>query len=456
MDTAVILSSDNPPTRVRAGIPLGVFLLVAGAFIAMEHDYEGPKKFELLTKAESLEEVANLEQQLFQPRAWRQAGGLALGAYGLSRLLRRRRETTAAIGFLGVLLVFFVGWSALSLVWADDPGLTFRRLVLFVLLALGAAGVADRLTPRQVLGLAALWSGAYLVIALGVEIMQGTFHPLTAGYRFAGTIHPNAQAINCAILFLAAAHLMRNAKRARLLWLLIAAVAFVFLYLTRSRTAFASVIGVLIVHWGIIQSRSAKVALASAAAVFLVFFILLSDVLWPVAQRGIAMGREDASATTGTLTGRRQLWDQCLDFAAERPILGYGYGGFWNESRSRAIIDKQGWPISHAHNAYLDVALDLGPIAAVVFVLVFIAGITVAIAYLRETGASAYSFFAMLLLFCALNGLLESVVIQRSQLTFLAMVVLVRLAFFKAPHEADASGAVEGYAAALPGKERTA
>ncbi|MBP8131985.1 MAG: O-antigen ligase family protein [Candidatus Hydrogenedentes bacterium] len=456
MDTAATQSRENLPVRGRMGAPLGVFLLVAGAFIAMEHDYAGPKKFEMLVKAQSIEEFANLEQQLFQPRAWRQAGGLALGAFGLFHLLRRRRAGDTTVGFLAVLLLFFAGWSVLSLTWADDPALSFRRVALFALLALGAAGVAQRLTPRQILWLAALWSGAFLLLALGVEVAQGAFQPLKAGYRFAGTIHPNAQAVNCAILFLAAVHLMRGAQRGRMLLLLLAAAAIVFLYLTRSRTAFASVVAVLLVQWGIIQSRSMKVTLASAALLFAVFFLLLSDVLWPVAQRGIAMGREDASATTGTLTGRRQLWDQCLDFAAERPVLGYGYGCFWNESRSGAIIEKQGWPISHAHNAYLDVALDLGPAAAVAFVLILIAGITVAIAYSRVTGASEYAFFAMVLLFCALNGLLESVAIQRGQLTFLAMVILVRLAFFKAPDEAGVPGMTEQGSVVLSGKERMA
>jgi len=436
--TAVKSQAGGAPDGARVRVPLGVFLIVALAFIAIEHDYEGPIKFEKLVSARSLDEFVNLEQQLFQPRAWRQVGGLALGAYGLFHLLRRRRDADSAFGFLGGLLIFFVGWSVLSISWADDPALTFRRVALFLLLALGAAGVADRLMPRQLLGVAALWSGAYLAMAVGVEIMHGTFNPFAQGYRFAGTIHPNAQAVNCAILFFASIHLMRGVERARFLWFLLAVAAFGFLYLTRSRTAFVGVVAVVLVQWGIIQARSTKVALASAVAVAAVSFGLLSDVLWPVAQRGITMGREDASQTTGTLTGRRQLWDQCLDFAADRPVLGYGYGGFWNPERSKEIIDKQGWPISHAHNAYLDITLDLGAVAALAFILIIIVGCTLAIGYLRETGAPAYGFFAMTLLFCALNGLLESVAVQRSQLTFLAMMVLVHLAFHKAPQETGA------------------
>lgn len=430
--------------RMRERLPWGIFLLVAGAFLIMEHDYEGPKKFEMLVSAQSLDEFQNLEQQLFQSRPWRQLGGFALGVFGLYSILRRRRETDLAMGFLAGLTILFVAWSLLSLAWADDWAVTFRRLVLFALIVLGGFGITDWLSRRQFLWLVVMWTSAYLAIALGVEIVQGTFQPLTAGYRFAGTIHPNAQAVNCAILFLAVLHLLRDAGRRRVGLLLLLLLALAFLYLTRSRTALASVISVLIVQWGIIQSRSVKVALASAVAVLVISFTLLSSVVWPVAQRGIAMGRSDASETTGTLTGRRQLWDQCLEFAAERPLLGYGYGGFWNPERSTEVINKQGWPISHAHNAYLDILLEMGPVALILYILMLIAGITLAISYLRASREASYSFFSMILLFCAMNGLLESVAIQRGQLTLLAIAVLVYLGFHRAPAEAMGPAAVTG------------
>lgn len=427
---------EQAPAGLREHLPWGIFLLVAGAFLIMEHDSQGPRKFEMLVSAQSLDEFQNLEQQLFQSRSWRQAGGLMLGVFGLYSILRRRRETGHAMGFLAGLMILFVAWSLLSLAWADDPGVTFRRLALFVLIALGGFGITDWISRRQFLWLIVMWTGAYLAIAVGVEVIQGTFKPLAAGYRFAGTIHPNAQAVNCAILFLAVLHLLRDAGKRRGGLLLLLLLSFVFLYLTRSRTAFVSVISVLIVQWGIIQSRSVKVAIVSAVAVAALSLTLLSSVVWPVAQRGIAMGRSDASETTGTLTGRRQLWEQCLEFAAERPFLGYGYGGFWNQERSTEIINKQGWPISHAHNAYLDLLLEMGPAALICYVLILLVGITLAISYLRHSREASYSFFAMLLLFCAMNGLLESVAIQRGQITFIAIAVLVYLGFHRAPAEA--------------------
>ena len=447
-------------TAAQERLPWGVFLLVAGAFLIMEHDYEGPKKFQMLVGATSLSEFQNLEQQLFQPRPWRQAGGILLGVFGLVSILRGRRGANNEMGFLGGLLLLFAAWAAMSLFWADDAGLTFRRLVLFMFIILGALGAALSLTQRQFLWLTVMWTGAYLAVALGDEIIQGTFQPFSAGYRFAGTIHPNAQAINCAILFLAVLQLHRDAQRRKGALVLLLLISFLFLYLTRSRTAFTSVVAVMIVQWGIIQSRSAKVAIASAVLVLVIASLLLSSVVWPVAQRGLTMGREDASETTGTLTGRRQLWEQCLEFSAERPWLGYGYGGFWNPERSTEVINQQGWPISHAHNAYLDILLELGPVALLVYVLILLTGITLAISYYRATGEPVYAFFSMVLLFCALNGLLESVAIQRGQVFFIAVAILIYLGFHQeragVPEPLISPVQTSGMMRSAPNKESTA
>jgi len=43
----------------------------------------------------------------------------------------------------------------------------------------------------------------------------------------------------------------------------------------------------------------------------------------------------------------------------ERPILGYGYAGFWTESASSAVVGAVG-EVIYSHNGYLDVILTMG------------------------------------------------------------------------------------------------
>lgn len=83
------------------------------------------------------------------------------------------------------------------------------------------------------------------------------------------------------------------------------------------------------------------------------------------------------------LTGRADIWNGVLEGIAARPLLGYGYGGFWHgiDGPSAMVIrsvygyvpvDITGFIPEHAHNMVLEVALATGFIGATAFVLYFL------------------------------------------------------------------------------------
>ena len=51
-----------------------------------------------------------------------------------------------------------------------------------------------------------------------------------------------------------------------------------------------------------------------------------------------------------------------MPYIPERPVLGYGYWGFWNgaSSESQAVERATGSPIMYSHNGYLEMLLNLG------------------------------------------------------------------------------------------------
>ena len=63
-----------------------------------------------------------------------------------------------------------------------------------------------------------------------------------------------------------------------------------------------------------------------------------------------------------TLTGRTDLWLTTLDLIKQKPLLGQGYMATWvpTDPQTVTIWEEFRWPIPNAHNAYLDVALQLG------------------------------------------------------------------------------------------------
>jgi len=429
--TATIAAPSRAATVARTVWP--VFLLAAGCFYFIEHDWNAQAVFQDLISSPSLEELNT--ESLFEQRFTRQAACLVLGAIGGLILLFSPGRGRRSLSALGALILFFLAWNALSVFWAADTMLTVRRLIMFGLICVGAAGIQSLLTTRQIMQFALIAPAGFLVIGVLAEIANGTFQPLMGGYRFAGTLHPNAQAINCALMFFAAINFARDVKRDKFFFVLLAVVAFAFLYLTKSRTALAATIIVFGVHWAVRQSRMVQMASACVGVAGVLGLLLLAPILQDTLQRTVALGRADTGESTGTLTGRTELWSQLSGYMGEAPILGYGYGGFWNEERSMDVIEEQGWPISHAHNAYIDIFLDAGPVAVLTYVLLLILAIRLGLRHWQATGDIAYGYLSVLLLFCAINGMLESVAIQRSLITFICMLALVRLAFSAPPAE---------------------
>ena len=75
-----------------------------------------------------------------------------------------------------------------------------------------------------------------------------------------------------------------------------------------------------------------------------------------------------------TLTGRTVLWAQVWQSITERPLLGYGYGAFWNglSGPSARIVLSMGWNAPHAHNGFLDIWLCLGLLGLAAFCLLLV------------------------------------------------------------------------------------
>ena len=82
-----------------------------------------------------------------------------------------------------------------------------------------------------------------------------------------------------------------------------------------------------------------------------------------------------------TLTGRTTLWTAVLDIIAKKPFLGFGYSAFWhyNGPERTALFDQIRWTPPHAHNAYLDMCLDLGYVGLALLICM------ITITFLRAT-----------------------------------------------------------------------
>jgi exopolysaccharide production protein ExoQ len=84
-----------------------------------------------------------------------------------------------------------------------------------------------------------------------------------------------------------------------------------------------------------------------------------------------ALGRDP------TLTGRTEIWTALMDSILKRPLLGYGYSAFWQgtEGESGQVIHATKWVFGYAHNGYIEIALQLGLVGFLLFLLTLIQAI---------------------------------------------------------------------------------
>ena len=354
----------------------------------------------------------------------------SMGTYAVVSFLATRYRAKAE-GALGWLMLLYLSWSILSLAWSENLAISFRRIVLFLILYISAFAVSQRFSLRDIVLWVFFSTLIYLHVGLAAELALGTFHPLAGGYRFAGTLHPNSQGINCALLFFASFFLLIGQKRWR--WVLVAIFceSLIFLFLTKSRTSLGFSLLALLIYLFMNGPRSRKGAIVLCVIFISCILLLIDDNFMPVLRQSITLGRKDAE--TITLTGRIPLWGQLLPYIARRPIQGYGYDGFWTPRHTAEIANEQNWVVSHGHSAYIDLSLSLGVVGAVTYILMVLVGIRRTLAYQKLSSNAEYSFFGVVLVFIALHGLLESIITTANQLSFIFLLILASLGFSSQP-----------------------
>jgi O-antigen ligase len=94
--------------------------------------------------------------------------------------------------------------------------------------------------------------------------------------------------------------------------------------------------------------------LPATAVMALVAFVMILGTMTPFVSGSTVAGFTSALGRDSTLTGRTDIWAGLLPSVQRQPLLGCGFGAFW-DSQTTAIHR-----VNEAHNGYLDVLLQLG------------------------------------------------------------------------------------------------
>jgi O-antigen ligase len=371
---------------------LGVGLAAAGAFtlIVMSDLALGVCGFLLITFLDVVSSGSDVSLT-------KAAGALLVVAW-LAAVATRSgdgRSLVAQQGLLVAVLVAFLAWSALSAVWAQDPGAASRSTLRFALNAMLVPIVYWAVRDRRHV----VWIFGVFVVGALLSVLWGLTQPKAAmsvsaaqaGRLTGATVEANVLATLLIVSTLFAGTLalvLRRAPVARVLFLVAATGGLAALFATFSRTglvalAFALIVG--IAYGG--RWRPALVTLALLAAIV--------GTVYVSGTSSVAVTR----LTSANSSGRVDLWTVGWRMVQANPVVGVGSGNYTiAESdyllfpgairRGDFIVDK---PLV-AHNIYLHVLAEMGVIGLALFLSLLalcIASAVRAVAIFRDRGEHA-------------------------------------------------------------------
>jgi O-antigen ligase len=306
---------------------------------------------------------------------------------GCALLLWMHRRELMPVLTSSKLIWIFLAWATASIAWSLDPGLTIRRLILFytpVLVALYAAARFDPATTIKLAGWAyfatIMVSAAVAILLPNVGVMKDDWQALLwaqlaenerLGGDWAGILgHKNVLGFATLANTQIFAWRWYVEKDKRWLFGPIVLIGMVVAYKTHSATSglliIMTIFGYCFLH---LLRKAKKLRALMLFTVFAVGTSIIAAALMLPDQFTAMVGK------SATLTGRVPLWNYLIEHVIpSRPLLGYGFNSFFvpgNPAYLR-LVAVVGWPAPHAHNGYLNLAIELGIPGAVLGMLILL------------------------------------------------------------------------------------
>lgn len=285
---------------------------------------------------------------------------LFVGSVGV---LKRRSWVLPQQGFW--FLFAFVFWSSCTLAWAQFPDAALQQMTMYwVLFAISAIIPQYAWDPRVrnmllnayvagcglgVLGIAANFVLSRPYAAPGETEMEG---------RYSFSTDPNylglALVIGIPLAFYAAS--TRKARWQRIALRLYPPAGIIAVVLSGSRGAFVALFGLIIVYAVFTTPRVRLLLLSGTALCVSLAWLIPSD----LSERFLDIPEE---IRYGSLSDRRELWDQGSAIAREHPLMGIGAGA---AAGALSIA---------AHNTPLELTMEGGAISLFLFYGAFLIGV---------------------------------------------------------------------------------
>lgn len=302
-----------------------------------------------------------------------------------------------------------------STVWSTEPTQTLRAAVALFGAMFFGAWLALRFDASEQLAMLGMMLGVTIVLSIALILAdpslgrEANIHEQAwRGIYSHKNLFGRMMVLAYVVFLLQAIH--RPGTRA--ITILFTALAVASLWMSGSRTALivAAALTLLLVLrpvW-----RRVRVPGWLVGAAFLAVLGTLAAMAW--SQRANLVGGDPGA---DTMTGRTAIWVASAVKVAQRPWLGYGFSAFWSGSAENYIDvwHMVNWSAPNAHDAYVDIALDLGLVGMVLLVWVCIRSATrsLSLQRCRDLPVLDQLWPSVLVAFTVLSFLTEGQLVER-------------------------------------------
>ena len=309
---------------------------------------------------------------------------LQFGIYAVTIFLLLSRSKSSIRTAIRSPIVWFLPVMALmSFLWSDFSALSLQKGITTIQTTYFGVYMASRFSLKQQLQMLA-WTLGIVAILSVLFTLGFPGAGIEAGANAGAWRGPFAQknvlarlAVLGAIVFL----LLALDSRRHRYWLWGGlSLSVLLILMTGSKTAlllFLTIVTLLPLYKALRRKDTIVIPLVITLVLFVGSIALIIVGNWENILFGL--GRDP------TLSGRTTLWEVAIDKIAERPWLGYGYQGFWQEGGGAEVIwQAEGYKPPHAHNGFINMALDLGLIGLFLFLMTIVVTYLRAIPWLRS------------------------------------------------------------------------
>ncbi len=277
--------------------------------------------------------------------------------------------------------VFAVVASAIvSSIWSQDPRTTFSAALRLLLDVLFVIYLFKRYSPQRLMRLLVLFGWIVGIACVGVVLLLPKFgiDNQDAHGAWQGIFsHKNFCGYVLVFLMTPVFFLRRRGVIDQIHGIAYCVFLSLIIVLSQSRTSWTMlfVLFVLVTMFQVICRFRYRDAAVLVSCLFLILGAVACTSFNLLPNLFAMMGKE------ATLNGRVEIWQPVMLSIMKRPLTGYGYCAFWRglSGESGVIASIVGWVPPHAHNGFLNVALQVGIPGLIVLIAAWFVGVREAI-----------------------------------------------------------------------------